>query len=87
MVFPSRTDTFGLVLLEATACGLPVAACPVTGPRDVIVPGVTGVLADDLHQGAMAVLQRDSEAIGRSSASRIEPKKNERVAASSLFGT
>ena len=35
-VFPSKTDTFGLVLLEAMACGLPVAAYPVTGPRDVI---------------------------------------------------
>ena len=35
-VFPSRTDTFGLVLLEALACGLPVAAYPVEGPRDVV---------------------------------------------------
>ena len=35
-VFPSKTDTFGLVLLEAMACGLPVAAYPVTGPLDVI---------------------------------------------------
>ena len=35
-VFPSRTDTFGLVMLEALACGLPVAAYPVQGPRDVV---------------------------------------------------
>ena len=44
-VFPSKTDTFGLVLLEAMACGLPVAAYPVTGPRDVIGDSKAGVLA------------------------------------------
>ena len=43
-VFPSRTDTFGLVLLEALASGLPVAAFPVTGPRDVIGAAPVGVL-------------------------------------------
>lgn len=49
-VFPSLTDTFGLVMLEAMACGLPVAAYPVTGPIDVVQPGVTGDLDDDLQQ-------------------------------------
>ena len=47
-VFPSRTDTFGLVMLEANACGTPVAAYPVTGPNDVVTNGVNGWLDDDL---------------------------------------
>jgi glycosyltransferase involved in cell wall biosynthesis len=53
-VFPSRTDTFGLVLLEAMACGLPVAAFPVPGPRDVITDPRAGVLDDDLMAAALA---------------------------------
>ncbi len=51
-VFPSRTDTFGLVLLEALASGLPVAAFPVTGPRDVIGAAPVGVLDEDLRKPA-----------------------------------
>jgi glycosyltransferase involved in cell wall biosynthesis len=47
-VFPSRTDTFGLVLLEALACGVPVAAFPVPGPLDVIGDAPVGALDDDL---------------------------------------
>lgn len=58
-VFPSRTDTFGLVLLEAMACGVPVAAYPVTGPIDVITQGVTGVLGVDLRAAALAALRLD----------------------------
>ena len=58
-VFPSRTDTFGLVLLEALACGVPVAAYPVTGPIDVIENGTTGVLDEDLRAAALAALQLD----------------------------
>lgn len=61
-VFPSRTDTFGLVLLEAMACGLPVAAYPVTGPIDVVADGVTGILSEDLRSAALAALQLDPQA-------------------------
>jgi glycosyltransferase involved in cell wall biosynthesis len=55
-VFPSRTDTFGLVLLEALASGLPVAAFPVTGPRDVIGPAPVGALREDLRAACLAAL-------------------------------
>ncbi|HXZ01554.1 MAG TPA: glycosyltransferase family 1 protein [Stellaceae bacterium] len=55
-VFPSRTDTFGLVLLEALASGLPVAAYPVPGPLDVIASSGAGVLDEDLGRAALAAL-------------------------------
>jgi glycosyltransferase involved in cell wall biosynthesis len=61
-VFPSRTDTFGLVLLEAMASGLPVAAYPVTGPLDVVVQGRTGFLDEDLGKAARAALELSPEA-------------------------
>ncbi|NKB99192.1 MAG: glycosyltransferase [Pseudomonadales bacterium] len=47
-VFPSLTDTFGLVMLEANACGTPIAAYPVTGPVDVVVPGSNGATDQEL---------------------------------------
>jgi glycosyltransferase involved in cell wall biosynthesis len=58
-VFPSLTDTFGLVMLESMASGVPVAAFPVTGPLDVVEPGVTGVLDQDLAGAVRAALQLD----------------------------
>ncbi len=58
-VFPSLTDTFGLVMLEAMACGVPVAAFPVTGPLDVVTHGETGMLDEDLRTAALAALDLD----------------------------
>lgn len=58
-VFPSRTDTFGLVMLEALACGVPVAAFPVTGPTDVLGDSGAGVLDHDLKAAALKALEID----------------------------
>ena len=55
-VFPSRTDTFGLVLLEALACGVPVAAYPVQGPLDVVGDAPVGVLDEDLKKACLGAL-------------------------------
>lgn len=55
-VFPSRTDTYGVVQLEALACGVPVAAFPVTGPRDVIGGHAVGVLDEDLRAACLGAL-------------------------------
>lgn len=57
--FPSRTDTFGLVMLEAMASGVPIAAYPVTGPIDVVQDGVTGCLRDDLAVAIRDALRLD----------------------------
>jgi glycosyltransferase involved in cell wall biosynthesis len=62
LVFPSRTDTFGLVNLEAMACGVPVAAYPVTGPIDVVEDGVTGALDQDLERAALRALEISPQA-------------------------
>jgi len=55
-VFPSLTDTYGLVVLEALAAGLPVAAFPVTGPRDILAGSQCGVLDGDLRRAALGAL-------------------------------
>lgn len=70
-VFPSRTDTYGLVQLEALACGVPLAAFPVAGPRDVIGDSPVGVLDEDLRTACLAALTLSREscrafALGRS---------------------
>jgi glycosyltransferase involved in cell wall biosynthesis len=55
-VFPSKTDTFGVVQLEALACGVPVAAYPVMGPRDVIGASPVGALDHDLRAACLGAL-------------------------------
>ena len=60
-VFPSRTDTFGMVLIEALACGLPIAAYDVTGPKDIVTEEYLGVLCnDDLGKAAREALNAGS---------------------------
>jgi glycosyltransferase involved in cell wall biosynthesis len=61
-VFPSLTDTFGNVMLEALASGVPVAAFPVTGPRDIITDPRVGALDADLGKAALAALKLSREA-------------------------
>jgi 1,2-diacylglycerol 3-alpha-glucosyltransferase/glucuronosyltransferase len=60
-VFPSKTDTFGLVMIEALACGVPVAGYPVTGPIDIITPE-TGAFDEDLDKAIAAALIKDRAA-------------------------
>ena len=61
-VFPSRTDTYGVVLLEALASGVPIAAFPVTGPSDVVIHGKVGCLSEDLRDAALQALTMDRAA-------------------------
>jgi glycosyltransferase involved in cell wall biosynthesis len=61
-VFPSKTDTFGVVQLEALACGVPVAAYPVPGPRDVVGQDPIGVLDEDLRAACMGALRVSRQA-------------------------
>ena len=60
-VFPSKTETFGIVMIEALASGTPVAAYPVTGPLDVIMSDRVGVLHSDLKQAALGALSLNRE--------------------------
>jgi glycosyltransferase involved in cell wall biosynthesis len=63
-VFPSLTDTFGLVLLESLACGTPVAAYDVTGPRDILAgtAGRVGAVDADLRTACLRALNADRAA-------------------------
>ncbi len=62
-VFPSLTDTFGLVILEAMACGTPVAAFPVPGPKDIIPGSDAGAVGEDLRASATACLELNRETV------------------------
>ena len=67
LVFPSRTDTFGNVVTEALSCGLPVAAYPVTGPRDILTDPECGALDEDLGEAvrrALALSRQAARALG-----------------------
>jgi glycosyltransferase involved in cell wall biosynthesis len=65
--FPSRADTFGLVMIEAMSLGTPVAAYPVAGPVDVIDPGITGFMADNLSVAIERCLSYDRERVKEAS--------------------
>jgi glycosyltransferase involved in cell wall biosynthesis len=66
-VFPSKADTFGIVMIEAMACGTPVAAYPVTGPVDVIEPNVTGVMDENLAAAVDSCINLDRSAVEKAS--------------------
>jgi glycosyltransferase involved in cell wall biosynthesis len=67
-VFPSQWETFGLVMIEAMACGTPVAAYPCQGPLDVVDEGITGCMNDDLKQAVKDALMLDRQKVWEGSA-------------------
>src|SRR5262249_10351113 len=80
-VFPSLTDTFGVVQLEALACGVPVAAYPVTGPRDVIGGHPVGVPDEDLRLACLGALS-----VSRSACRELALSRSGSEAAAQFLG-
>jgi len=66
-VFPSKWETFGIVMIEAMACGTPVAAYPCQGPEDVIEQGVTGFMNENLSDAISGCLQLNRDSVYQSS--------------------
>jgi glycosyltransferase involved in cell wall biosynthesis len=64
-VFPSKTDTFGVVMLEANACGTPIAGYPVTGPIDIIENGINGYIDNDLNIAIQEALKCDRKIVAK----------------------
>jgi glycosyltransferase involved in cell wall biosynthesis len=62
-IFPSRADTFGIVMIEALACGTPVAAYPVTGPIDVVEQNESGFLDENLSNAIASCLELDRDIV------------------------
>lgn len=62
-VFPSKLDTFGVVMIEAMACGTPIAAYNVTGPKDVVIPGANGFVDENLHNAIESCLCLDRQQV------------------------
>lgn len=67
LVFPSRTDTFGMVMIEANACGTPIAAYPVHGPLDIVENGVNGEMDEELEIAISRALSVSRESCVNSS--------------------
>jgi len=99
LVFPSRTETLGLVILESLACGVPVAAHDAMGPKDIITHGLDGYIGEDLKEAALACLKLDParcrekachypwEASADAFISHLEPcRADARAQASNNFG-
>lgn len=86
MVFPSLTDTFGLVNIESMACGTPVAAYPVTGPKDIIVNGVNGYMSIHLEFAVKRAIECSRERCREYTVEHFSWDNTVRPYLSSLFG-